>query len=173
MINDADRAQLEQQLGRSPDGFQEVIRRMPDGTPAVIRVASVVNGIPFPTLFWISDPQLSELIYRHESRGTTQDLQTQIDESETLQARIHQDNLDHIQLRESYFDEATNKALSDLGVLESFAKKGVGGNANLTRIRCLHAWIGAHIIQSNVVGELLTQHCEKDDPLVIALSKLH
>ena len=40
-----------ERLGREPRGFCDVSAFNAQGTPAVIRVSSVVDGKPFPTLF--------------------------------------------------------------------------------------------------------------------------
>ena len=163
---------IEQQLGRVPHGFQEVMRRNAEGLPAIIRVASLVNATPFPTLFWMSDVELSQQVYQHESKGTTRQIQDLIDGSSELQARMKQDNLDHIQLRESYYSEAIRTQIAELNLEDSFAQKGIGGNSNFSRVRCLHAYLAAHLVKHNVVGELINEVLEKQDPLRIALDQM-
>ena len=44
-------------LGRQPRGLEDIPVSRPDGTPMVIRVASLVDDKPFPTLFWLIDPE--------------------------------------------------------------------------------------------------------------------
>lgn len=163
---------IEQQLGRSPQGFQEVVRRNSIGDPAIIRVASIVDQVPFPTLFWISDPVLSQLVYDYESRGVTGQLQRQIDQNADLQERMVRDNENHVCLRESYFDGQIIEQLEKLGIRESFRKKGIGGNSNFLRVRCLHAYLAAHAIQPNVVGDQLELMLEQEDPLIKLLKQL-
>ena len=164
---------VREQLNREPDGFQEVVRRMPDGTPAVIRVASVVDGVPFPTLYWISNPSLTGMIHKYESDGVTNRIQQMVDEDKAFQQRLSEDNLAYIRKRESYFDKQINSELDRLGIQKSFSKKGIGGVANFARVRCLHAYLAAHTVVPNLVGELLTNCYGAEDPLVIALSQLN
>jgi len=44
-------------LDREPRGLREIAGWNEAGQPAVIRVAPVVDGKPFPTLYWLIDPQ--------------------------------------------------------------------------------------------------------------------
>ena len=164
---------LEQQLGREPNGCQEIVRRTSDGRPAVIRVASIVDGIPFPTLYWLADNNLSDLIYNYESRGATNQIQELIDDSESLQRRMIRDNETHIQRRAEYFDAPIRDRLKRLGIEEEFNKKGIGGNANFLRVRCLHAFLAAHLVEANVVGNLVLKVYGEEDPLVKALRQVH
>lgn len=172
-MNEDDIEIVKQQLQRDPEGFQEVVKRNRAGEPAIIRVASIVNGVPFPTLFWISDPELSSLIYRYESSGATQLIQELIDEKQEYRTQLSRDNEDYIRLREKFFDEKVLERLRNLGIEESFARKGIGGVANFSRVRCLHAYLAAHTVAKNIVGELLTSHYGPEDPLVLALGQLN
>ena len=45
-------------LGRAPRGLQEVSVLSPQDDPMVIRVASLVDRKPFPTMFWLIDKDL-------------------------------------------------------------------------------------------------------------------
>ena len=46
-------------LGREPRGLEAIPVMDGDGHPRVIRVASLVDGKPFPTLFWLVDAALN------------------------------------------------------------------------------------------------------------------
>ena len=45
-------------LGRKPRGLEDIPVTQANGQPMVIRVASLVEEKPFPTLFWLIDPAL-------------------------------------------------------------------------------------------------------------------
>ena len=62
-------AQVANLLGREPRGLEEIAVTRPDGQPAVIRVASLVDDKPFPTLFWLIVPELCERFEQVEARG--------------------------------------------------------------------------------------------------------
>jgi len=55
------RSQIVSLLGRKPRGLEDVAVYGPGGEPMVIRVSSLVDGAPFPNLFWLIDPAL---VYR-------------------------------------------------------------------------------------------------------------
>ena len=52
-------AQIKTLLGREPRGLEAVETVDCQGTPSVIRVASLVDDKPFPTMYWLVDKQLN------------------------------------------------------------------------------------------------------------------
>ena len=163
---------VEQQLGRKPEGFQQVVKRNRDGWPAIIRVASLVGSTPFPTLFWISDPCLNRLIHQLESGGLTATIQQQLDESESLGQRLEEDHRAHIRLRDSFLTSDIREKLSQMDRWHVLNERGIGGVANFRRVRCLHAFMAAHAVVPNVVGELLTRLLSPDAELMVFLAGL-
>ena len=133
----------------------------PDGQPMVIRVASLVDDKPFPTLFWLIDPQLCYRIDQVEARGLIKQLQDRIDLDGALQDAMRDDHRAHIKLRERYMTPAIKQRLVALGFDAVFARKGIGGIADFGRIRCLHTWYGAHLVVPNTVGALLDEHWQQ------------
>ena len=55
-------------------GLRAVAARL-HGRPAVVRVAAVVGGRPFPTLFWLVDPDLVRRISVEEAAGRIAEFQ--------------------------------------------------------------------------------------------------
>jgi hypothetical protein len=142
-------------LGRDPRGLEDVPVVGPAGEPVVIRVASLVEDKPFPTLFWLVDPDLCYRIDRAEAAGLIKQLQRRVDADSVLQADMRRDNQRHIRLRESFMDAGTRRRLRDLGFADVLAKKGIGGIGDFARIRCLHTWYAAHLVVPNTIGALL------------------
>jgi len=142
-------------LGRQPRGLEEIAVAGPAGEPVVIRVCSLVDDKPFPTLFWLVDPDLCYRIDQLEARGLIKQLQQRIDADPGLQCSMDLDHRAHITLRESFMQTAVSQRLQELGFGDALASKGIGGIADFTRIRCLHTWYGAHLVVANTVGELL------------------
>jgi hypothetical protein len=142
-------------LGREPRGLEDVPVVGPDGGPVVIRVASLVDDRPFPTLFWLVDPVLCYRIDRAEAGGLIKAFQRRVDADAGLRAALREDNLAHIRLRDSYLDEATRERLEALGFGGVLANKGIGGIGDFGRIRCLHTWYAAHLVVPNRVGGML------------------
>jgi hypothetical protein len=124
----------------------------------VIRVASLVDGRPFPTLFWLIDPALCLRIDRAEAAGLIASLQAQVDESETLRAAMRDDHRAHITLRDGYLTAAERAALAWGNFADALRKRGIGGIADFSRIRCLHTWYAAHLVVPNTIGALLDAH---------------
>lgn len=145
-------------LGREPRGLKAVAVTSQQGQPQVIRVASLVEGKPFPTLFWLVDAALNYRIDGEEARGLIAHLQARIDVEPDLRDAMSRDHRAHIKLRESYIDAETREDLQRLGFEGVFATRGIGGIADFTRIRCLHTWYAAHLVEPNTVGSLLDAH---------------
>ncbi|MEP5569711.1 MAG: DUF501 domain-containing protein [Halioglobus sp.] len=157
-VSEEQRLQVEQLLGRPPRGLKDVPVLNPQGQPMVIRVASLVDDKPFPTLFWLVDPDICYRIDGEEARGLIARLQDQINHSPELKAGMARDHERYIALRESYIDDQERQRISELGFSDVFKQKGIGGIADFSRIRCLHTWYGAHLVHSNTVGQLLDEH---------------
>jgi hypothetical protein len=150
-------------LGREPRGLEEIAVARPDGAPMVIRVASLVDDKPFPTLYWLLDPQLCYRIDQIEATGLIAQLQARINADPTLQRAMHSDHQAHIALRRDYMSPAIRTRLVELGFEDVFASKGIGGIADFTRIRCLHTWYGSHLVVPNTVGRLLDDYWRQLD----------
>lgn len=155
-------AQVASLLGREPRGLEEVAVAHPDGRPMVIRVASLVDDKPFPTLYWLIDPALCYRIDQVEAVGLIKQLQQQIDANPELQNSMRKDHLAHIKLRQDYMAEPVERRLAELKFEDVFATKGIGGIADFTRIRCLHTWYAAHLVVPNTVGGLLDEYWQDE-----------
>lgn len=144
-------------LGREPRGLEEVAVANALGEPMVIRVAALVDEKPFPTLFWLVDPQLCYRIDQVEAAGLIKQLQGRIDADPELQASMRRDHQAYIRLRDEYMSATVKNSLQQLGYSRVLREKGIGGIADFTRIRCLHTWYGAHLVLPNTVGAMLDQ----------------
>jgi len=127
----------------------------PCGEPRVIRVASLVEDEPFPTLFWLVDPDAVYHIDGLEAGGLIAELQGRVDASGPLREAMAGDHRAHIALRDSLMSESVRRRLAELGYDDVLAEKGIGGIADFTRIRCLHTWYAAHLVVPNTIGALL------------------
>ena len=156
-------AQVALLLGRQPRGLEEIAVARPDGRPMVIRVASLVDDKPFPTLYWLLDPDLCYSIDQVEAAGLIKQLQQRIDADPQLHNSMREDHLAHIALREDYMTPQIRRRLGELNFSEVFASKGIGGIADFKRIRCLHTWYAAHLVVPNTVGRLLEDYWRQCD----------
>lgn len=147
--------QVAELLGREPRGLEAVAVSAGDGTPMVIRVSALVDGKPFPTLFWLVDRELCYRIDRAEAGGLIAAFQARVDADEALQDALREDHLAYIRLREELMSPAAREGLARAGYGGVLSRRGVGGIADFSRIRCLHTWYAAHLVQPNTVGALL------------------
>ncbi len=150
-------------LGREPRGLRDVPVRDAQGRPVVIRVASLVDEEPFPTLFWLVDPHLCYRIDQEEAGGLIAQLQERVDADEALQDAMRTDHRAHIALRNTYIEAGDLKLLQALGFYQVLQQRGIGGIADFTRIRCLHTWYGSHLVVPNTIGRLLEAHWSRQE----------
>ncbi|MBT8138204.1 MAG: DUF501 domain-containing protein [Gammaproteobacteria bacterium] len=160
-------------LGRTPRGLQGVAARDETGRPAVIRVASVVDAAPFPTTFWLVSPDLRLAIDRLEAAAVIDEFQARVYAGKNDREALAADHLAHAALRESLLLPAERLVLEQHGYLEGLLARGIGGVANFSRIKCLHAFYAAHLVQANMVGDWIAQRllqnactatCKSDAP---------
>lgn len=147
------KAYIAERLGRTPRGLREVAAFTAAGKPAVIRVASVVDNRPFPTLFWLIDPDMNLAIDRLEAGGAIARLQAEVDINPDLQARMRLDHEAHKVLRASFLDQKERAFLEAHSMMAALDQRGIGGIAEPNRVRCLHTWYAAHWVVPNTVGE--------------------
>ena len=114
MISAQTRARIAALLGREPRGLEDVPVVSDSGEPMVIRVASLVDDKPFPTLFWLVDPDLSYRIDGEEATGLIARLQLQIDEDPQLQEQMAADHSRYIQMRRAFMSETERERVESL-----------------------------------------------------------
>ena len=151
------RARVAVLLGREPRGLREIPVADAHGEPLVIRVASVVDKKPFPTLYWLVGEELCLRIDRLEAAGWIARLQDRVDSSTALQQAMHDDHARHRDARSSFLSDAERQLLSDNGMKAALDGRGIGGISEPTRIRCLHTWYAAHLVTPNAIGQLIDE----------------
>ena len=144
-----------ERLGREPRGFRDVATFNAEGLPASIRVSSIVDGKPFPTLYWLIDAELSLNIDRLEAAGWIASVQSEIATNATFRKRMQQDHAAYITLRDGYLLDEERALLASNNMLAALSKRGIGGISHPDRVRCLHTWYAAHMVVPNCVGEIV------------------
>ncbi len=157
-LTPAARTRIAALLGREPRGLEAIAVAKDDGEPQVIRVASLVDDRPFPTLFWLVDPDICYRLDQLEAGGLIARLQQRVDSEPELQQSMIADHQAHIQLRDRYISDAQRQRLVQLNYERVLSSKGIGGIADFSRIRCLHTWFAAHLVEPNTIGLLLETH---------------
>jgi hypothetical protein len=166
-VSQTDRAAVASLLGREPRGLEAIAVADASGRPRVIRVASLVDGKPFPTLFWLVDAGLCYRIDVEEAGGLIQRLQGRVDADHGLLLAMAADHRAHIALRDSHMSAAVRAGLERSGYLGVLSERGIGGIADFSRIRCLHTWYAAHLVAPNTIGRLLDAHWAAADAAAV------
>ena len=151
------RARVAVLLGREPRGLRAIPVADECGDPLVIRVASVVDDKPFPTLYWLVGAELCLRIDRLEAAGWIARLQDRVDASTTLQQAMQDDHVRHRDARSRFLSDAERQLLSERGMQAALDERGIRGISEPTRIRCLHTWYAAHLVSPNTIGRLIDE----------------
>jgi hypothetical protein len=139
----AERALVEEQIGRPVRGTVAVAARCRYGLPAVVRTAPRLDGgTPFPTLYWLTCPAARSAIGRLEAAGWNAALSERVAAEPDLAAA-------HAQAHAGYL--AQRDAIERLP-----GDPGVGGLPG--RVKCLHV-LYAHEVATGAdpVGRIARQ----------------
>ena len=97
---------ITEQLGRAPRGIEAVAATDGEGTPLVLRMHSLVDGKPFPTLYWLCDERLKISLSRIEAEGVIKGLEERLKTDEELLARYRASHEAYVAERWSFMSEA-------------------------------------------------------------------
>ena len=127
---ESDRAAVERQLGRPPRAFRRVVARCPFGQPAVTEQAPYDEaGQPFPTMYWLTCPQLVAAVSRLEAAGGVERWTRRVQGDPELRASLEAGDAEQRRLRPEL----------DLGIGGS--RPGAGS------LKCLHAHVAFALAQ--------------------------
>ncbi|WP_067182765.1 DUF501 domain-containing protein [Microtetraspora niveoalba] len=134
MVDPADLAAVEAQLGRPPRGVRAVAHRCPCGLPDVVESAPrLPDGSPFPTLFYLTCPRAASAIGTLESSGLMRRMQARLAEDPDLAAAYRAAHEDYVARRD--------KAAEEEG-LEPLPRDMQSAGGMPERVKCLHALVG-------------------------------
>ena len=149
---------VESQIGRPPRGFLGVERRCPHGYPQVVRVYPLIDGKPFPTIFWLTCPFLVAAIDRLETGGEIKRTEGRLASDPALAARFEETHRGYIEEREALLSSGDRAFLEGRGMLASLHEKGIGGTADFRRVKCLHLHVAHALVRENPVGALVLDY---------------
>ncbi|MFK7789384.1 MAG: DUF501 domain-containing protein [Phycisphaeraceae bacterium] len=150
-------------LGRTPQGVVGVAARRPTGEPAVIinlpLLPHVETWQPFPTLYWLVDPNLTKAISDIERKGGVRKIQQIIADDPALEAEHREDNAFYAKARWAVLNDKEKQAAKELGMDHMLEQSGIGGVANHDGIKCLHAQYAFHLARQggSTVGKLMQE----------------
>lgn len=143
---------IAKQIGRTPRGLLGVERRCPYGHPQVARVYPLVEGKPFPTLFWLTCPFLTKQIDRLEAEGWIKQLEELLQE-DALAADFRKAHRAYSTERERLLLPEDRASLEEAGMLKDLLEKGIGGTADFMRVKCLHLHVAHALVRDNPIGD--------------------
>ena len=84
-VSPHDLAAIERQLGRPPRGVRGVAHRCSCGLPDVVETAPrLVDGTPFPTLYYLTCPRAGSAVGRIEASGRMREMTARLGTDEKL-----------------------------------------------------------------------------------------
>lgn len=126
---DRDFDELRLQLGRPARGVVEIAARCVCGRPLVVKTTPrLPDGTPFPTVFYLTHPDLVSAASTLEASGIMKQWTARLAEDHELAAA-------HRAAHEHYL-----AAREELGHVEEIAGVSAGGMPD--RVKCLHALVG-------------------------------
>lgn len=133
-LSAADRARVADQLGREPRAIRVVAHRCPCGNPDVIETSPrLVDGTPFPTLYYLTCPRAAAAIGTLEASGLMREMSERLRIDEVLAAAYRGAHESYLSRREQ---------LGHVAELE-----GISAGGMPTRVKCLHVLV-AHSLAS-------------------------
>ncbi|WP_182172885.1 DUF501 domain-containing protein [Flaviflexus equikiangi] len=143
-VSSKDLASLERQLERVPRGVKAIAARCRCGEPTVVETAPrLEDGSPFPTLFYLTHPQVVLEVSRLEGSHIMAELTERLATDEELAAQYAAAHEDYLARRREH------------AVVPEI--DGVSAGGMPTRVKCLHALVGHSLAVGpgiNPIGDL-------------------
>lgn len=159
-ISLTDQAVIRQQIGREPQGIVAIAARAKNGVPLVLQMRSIVDSKPFPTLYWLCSKDLSKAIGSIETQGWVKEIEQRIEEDEKLRNRFLENQRQYVAKRQSEMTAEDQKIIEQRGFNDMFKRYGIGGISQWHKVRCLHMQYAHHLVDTNVIGEILDEEFE-------------
>ncbi|SDJ22293.1 DUF501 domain-containing protein [Billgrantia gudaonensis] len=156
---------IAEQLGRTPRGIEAVAAMDGMGTPLVLRMAPIVDGKPFPTLYWLCDTRLKIELSRIEADGVIKRLENRLRDDPDFLAAYYESHRDYVATRWRCMSDAQRAEIARLGYETVLTQRGIGGIGNWGQVRCLHTQYAHHLCGNNVIGRWLDAEFEVADCL--------
>jgi uncharacterized protein len=141
VIDAADVATIEAQLGRPPRGLRDVAHRCPCGSPDVVETAPrLPDGAPFPTLYYLTCPRAAGAIGTLEAGGLMREMTERLSVDDELRNRYAAAHIAYVRAREAI------EAVPEI--------EGVSAGGMPDRVKCLHVLVAHSLAQGRGVNPL-------------------
>ena len=149
------------QLGRQTRGSIEVAVRCQYGYPQVVRVCPLLEGQPFPTLFWLTCLFLCRAVSQLESAGWIGQIERLLHRDGDLKRRMNKAHRAYIRERYELLSIEDRTDLVDIAASRTLLEKGIGGISDFRHVKCLHLHVAHALVRTNPVGEIVLRHLPK------------
>lgn len=162
---DRDIQTITHQLNRKPRGVVGIAARNSHGEPAVIvchplrRIGDIIE--PFPTLYWLTDPDLCSAISHLERDGAIGQVEQAISRESTFRDALHADHDRYAVERWSLITETDRAAIAGTAIEHDLRTLGIGGMANRDAVKCLHMHVAQHLANVNAVGAWVMERLKR------------
>jgi uncharacterized protein len=153
-----DRALVERQLGRPPRAFRRVVVRCSFGNPAVTEQHPYdASGEPFPTTYYLTCPYLVAALSRLEAAGGVERWSQRVAHEPQLAESLERATVQQRDLRRRLARENGSIGRDGGASLDA----GIGGSANPTQLKCLHAHVAYALANPDyLLGRLILAEVE-------------
>lgn len=159
-VSEQQLAVIAEQIGREPKGLINVAVENPEGVPLVLQMRSLLDDVPFPTLYWLSSKDLCKAIGQIEGQGWVKEVESRLQADEELRDAYLQNQKDYVARRWELMLPEDKQRIAELGFSELFERYGIGGISQWDKVRCLHMQYAHHLAEGNVIGALMDQEFE-------------
>jgi len=115
----------------------------------------VVEGKPFPTLYWLTCPFLSREIGHLEAAGWVKQLEARMAEEPELRSAMHEAHQRTWSRRDQLLSSEEKAALAADGTLVGLEGRGIGGISDWDRLKCLHLHAAHALADENPTGSIV------------------
>jgi uncharacterized protein len=150
-VDRADRAAVAAQLGREPRAIRAVAHRCPCGNPDVVETSPrLLDGTPFPTLFYLTCPRAVAAIGTLESSGLMREMTDRLHADADLAAAYRAAHEAYLVRREqiAHVDEI----------------EGISAGGMPNRVKCLHVLVAHALAAGRGVNPLGDEALGRLDP---------
>ena len=121
---------------------------------------SIVDGKPFPTLYWLCCRDLSKAIGSIETQGWVKEIEQKIATDEQLKSQYLLNQQQYVDRRRQQMTPEDQAIIERRGFSDMFERYGIGGISQWDKVRCLHMQYAHHLVDGNIIGELLDEQFE-------------
>ncbi len=140
-VSSCERKIIERQLDTEPYNVLAVVKRCASGFPRILLVHPFYQGEVFPTIFWLSCPELRERIFALEDGGLLEKITDREAVSSAFSQEMQDAHTEYAHCRRELIsgEKWQEAARISEDIIYTLKNSGVGGIRTSSGIKCLHA----------------------------------